>query len=85
MTNQCQQRNRAGHFHFFGKWGKYEKKKGFDGCKCMDTDSTEADWQLAKYMPAIDDDLKCIVAVRFDRQAYKRLAHLQAEIRARQW
>ena len=56
-----------------------------DGCKCMDTSSTEADWQHARYMPAIDDDLKCIIAVRFHQQSYKRLALLQAEIRARRW
>ena len=43
----------------------------------MDTSSTEADWQHAKYMPAIDDDLKCIIAVRFHQQSYKRLALLQ--------
>ena len=56
-----------------------------EGCKCMDTSSTEEDWRHAKYMPALDDDLKCIIAVRFHQQSYKRLALLQADIRARQW
>ena len=55
------------------------------GCKCMETSSTEEDWRHAKYMPAIDNDLKCIVAVRFHQQSYKRLAVVQADIRARQW
>ena len=55
------------------------------GCKCMNTDSTDMDWIHAKHMPALSASLKCIVAVRFDRHTFKRLAVLQAEARAMQW
>jgi hypothetical protein len=55
------------------------------GCKCMKTDSDDSDWQYAKYMPALNTTLKCIVAVRFERQAYKRLGIVQAEARTLRW
>lgn len=56
-----------------------------NGCKCMADTSIEADWQHARFMPALDADLKCIVAVPFDRETYTRLALLQAEARRLDW
>ena len=55
------------------------------GCKCMAPNSDDSDWQHAKYMPALNASLKCVVAVRFQRQAYKRLGIVQAEARAMRW
>ena len=55
------------------------------GCKCMNTDSADSDWANAKYMPALSAHLKCVVAVRFDRHSFKRLALIQAEARALHW
>ena len=47
----------------------------------MSASTTEDDWRHAVYMPALDADLKCIVAVHFDRGSFKRLGTLQAEAR----
>ena len=47
--------------------------------------ATEADWQYAKYMPAFDEELKCIVTVAFDMNTYKRLGLLQADARRLGW
>ena len=55
------------------------------GCKCMEPNSDDSDWQHAKYMPALNATLKCVVAVRFERQAYKRLGIVQAEARTMKW
>ena len=56
------------------------------GCKCMAPESnTDADWQHARYIPSMNTSLKCIVAVCFDKPAFKRLATLQADARALQW
>jgi len=51
----------------------------------MADDSYDSDWQHAVYMPGLDSELKCIVAVPFNRLAFKRLAVLQAEARALRW
>lgn len=56
-----------------------------NGCKCMADTSTEADWQNTRCMPALDADLKGIVAVPFDREAHTKLALLQAEARRLDW
>ena len=49
-----------------------------------DIDS-EADWQYAEFMPTLDEELKSIVAVAFDRNTYQRLSLLQAEARRLGW
>ena len=51
----------------------------------MAATDTEANWQYAKFMPALDADLKSIVAVAFNRSTYKRLGLLQAEARRLGW
>ena len=56
-----------------------------DGCKCMAQHSSEEDWQNARYMPALDPELKCIVAVPFSKASYTRLSMLQAEARRLLW
>ena len=56
-----------------------------DGCKCMARASSQADWQFAKFMPALDTELKCIVAVPFDITTFKRLGLLQAEAKRLGW
>ena len=57
-----------------------------DGCKCMPTPSSlEADWEHAKFMPALDHDLKIIVAVPFQLDKYIKLATLQHTARNLGW
>ena len=56
-----------------------------NGCKCMSTDSAEADWQHARYMPALNADLKCIATARFHLPTFRRLGLLQAQARALHW
>jgi hypothetical protein len=56
------------------------------GCKCMPRPSTnEADWQHARFMPALDHDLKIIVAVPFHRDTYIKLNTLQRTARNLGW
>ena len=56
------------------------------GCKCMPTPSTlPADWQQAQFMPALDHDLKIIVAVPFQRDSYIKLTTLQHTARSLGW
>jgi hypothetical protein len=56
-----------------------------DGCKCLSQNSLDDDWSHAVFMPALDHDIKCIVAVPFNRVIFKRLGVLQAEARHLQW
>ena len=56
-----------------------------NGCKCMSLDSCEADWREARFMPALDHELKCLIAVPFSMPAFKRLSILQAEARRLDW
>ena len=56
-----------------------------DGCKCMAQHSSDEDWQNARYMPALDPELKLIVAVPFSKTSYTRLSMLQAEARRLSW
>ena len=56
------------------------------GCKCMPRPSTdEAAWQHARFMPALDHDLKIIVAVPFQRDTYIKLDTLQRTARNLGW
>ena len=43
------------------------------GCKCMIGSDVSEDWVLARFMPALDENLKTIVAVPFERQSFVRL------------
>ena len=53
------------------------------GCPCMQmtTRDDAARWQHARFMPALDHDLKALVAVQFDLSGLQRLGQLQAEMR----
>ena len=42
-------------------------------------------WNLAKFMPSLDYNLKTIVAVPFNASIYARLATLQAQARTMNW
>ena len=53
--------------------------------RMMAATDSEADWQYAKFMSALDADLKSIVATAFDRNTYNRLSMLQAEARRLSW
>ena len=56
------------------------------GCKCMSIDeSSDADWESARFMPALDHDLKSIVAVPFQLESYRKLNELQHLSRTYGW
>ena len=53
-----------------------------NGCHCMNIQqSTDADWIQARFMPALDYDLKIIAVVPFHRESFTRLASLQHTVR----
>ncbi len=56
-----------------------------DGCRCMATHSEDSDWQAARYMPALDHELKIIVAKPFLREQFVRLVTLQHRARTLGW
>ena len=53
-------------------------------CPCTQT-ANVADWSRAILMPALHDELKCIVTDTFARETFQRLGVLQAEVRRRGW
>ena len=55
------------------------------GCKCMSAHSSDEDWVHARFMPALDPELKRITATPFVRDSFRRLAVLQAEARRLLW
>jgi hypothetical protein len=55
------------------------------GCKCMSVGTSEQDWDQAGFMPALDHELKSIVAVPFHLPAYERLDSLQSQARRLGW
>ena len=56
------------------------------GCKCMEmSSSTDSDWELARFMPALSYSLKAVVAVPFHREAFRRLNILQHRARTLGW
>ena len=56
-----------------------------ENCKCMSTVRCAADFATAKFMPALNHDLKIITAVRFDFDSYIRLGSLQSTARQLGW
>ena len=53
-------------------------------CPCLGP-PLSADWSRAILMPALHNDLKCIVTDSFDQASFVRLGQLHAEIRRRGW
>ena len=53
-------------------------------CPCLLPRST-ADWTDAVLMPALHEDLKCIVTDTFDDIGFRRLGVLKSEMRRRNW
>ena len=47
----------------------------------MDVAANAIDWQSARYMPSIDEDVRAIVAVPFVLECFVRLGSLQARLR----
>ena len=56
-----------------------------NGCKCLMSVTSPADWSQARFMPALNHELKCVVAVPFDLPSFSRLALVQAEMRRLGW
>ena len=55
-------------------------------CPCMAGDNADvAAWQAARFMPALDEELRAIVVRRFDVTSFTRVGCLQAESRRRGW
>ena len=72
--------------------GKYSCRHGVlfatappEGCKCMADSTIEADWEAARYMPALCHELRVIIAVPFNFQTRQRLGMLQAQERHLGW
>ena len=55
------------------------------GCKCMTPAAPDSDWTAARFMPSLDHELKCIVAVVFHLPSLERLGSLQAQARRLGW
>ena len=55
-------------------------------CQCMSKDSSDpAAWVRARFMPALDLEVQCLVAVPFDLDSFQRLGELQAQLRRLGW
>ena len=54
-------------------------------CPCLSTEEHEAAWNVARFMPCLDEALKVLVATPFVPGAVTRLGILQAELRRRAW
>jgi len=55
-------------------------------CPCMSAHaSDDMAWQHARYMPALNEQLRKLIAVPFNAQQYVRLGVLQAQMRASRW
>ena len=54
-------------------------------CPCLVPDAAINQWTNARWMPALDSDLKAIVAVPFALDSFRRLASIQAELRSLGW
>ena len=72
--------------------GKYSCRHGVlfnhkppSGCKCLCIESAAEDWSCARFMPAVCPEMKCIIAVPFDRASYQRLGTLQSRARQLGW
>ena len=55
------------------------------GCRCMTPTAADTDWQGARFMPALNHDLKTIVAKKFRLDQFVRLSILQNQARALGW
>ena len=55
------------------------------GCDCMNPHAGPLAWEAARYMPALDEDLKTIVAVPFHRDTFVHLAVLHHQARILGW
>ena len=51
----------------------------------MSVDTSDLDWDQARFMPALDQELKSIIAVPFDLSTYERLGSLQSQARRLGW
>ena len=57
-----------------------------NGCKCMSlSSSSAADWEHEQFMPALDHELKAIVAVPFQQHSFVKLGTLQRTARGLGW
>jgi hypothetical protein len=61
----------------------FSKHQG-NHCPCMNNDE-DANWSHARFMPALDHQLRTIVATKFEASAFRRLGLLQAEARRLGW
>ena len=55
------------------------------GCKCLSPSARSEDWSQAGFMPSLDAEIKCIVAVPFNLNHFVRLGVLQAEAHRLHW
>ena len=55
------------------------------GCRCMAGSTEEADWQHARFMPALCHTLKAIIVKPFDLDDFEHLSALQSRARTLGW
>ena len=69
--------------HFVCRHGVFFVRPQLKDCPCMDADARLdiTRWQHARLMPAVDHDIKNLVATRFDLLELRRLGQLQADMR----
>ena len=76
---RAQGRHVCRHGVFFDTFGQVS-------CPCLEPlDVQDARWLDAKRMPALDSELKALIAVPFDAASFNRLGILQAEAHRRDW
>ena len=57
-----------------------------NGCRCMTmSSSSDHDWEQARFMPQLNNSLKIIVAVPFQKDSFERLNILQGRARSHGW
>jgi hypothetical protein len=94
MVKRCEMKLKLNIHTEMRQWrikGKFVCRHGvfFDAappvaCPCLQAGG-HADWSNAMMMPALHNDLKCVVADTFDASSFQRLGILQAEARRRSW
>eukprot|EP00973_Karenia_brevis_P029103 4014792-Karenia_brevis.AAC.1 len=54
-------------------------------CPCLKQVPVLQDWSKARYMPHLCQEMRAIIAIKFDATSFRRLGQIQAEIRRLNW
>ena len=84
FANQRREWRRQGKFVY--RHGVFFDSPGRFACPCLGQfTEDELAWVDAKRMPALDHQLKCMVAVPFEPGSFRRLGQVQADARRMDW